>query len=227
MTSRPTSRPKPTRTSSARASHVLTIVSTAVISVILTSLFWIFTFNIFSAPREMEPAGKVTNVETPGQAPVAVAEGLVVGPAGLAVPVVGVKQGDLVDTFTAERASGRVHDAIDIMAPEGTPVIAAAPGTVEKLFFSNGGGGNTIYVRSDDDKWMYYYAHLSAYEPGLKEGMHVKRGQIIGRVGHTGNASADGPHLHFAINQMGPGQKWYEGDPINPYPLLAGKQVSG
>jgi murein DD-endopeptidase MepM/ murein hydrolase activator NlpD len=139
-----------------------------------------------------------------------------------------VKAKDLVDTFTQARAGGaRVHDAIDIMAPEGTPVLAATPGTVEKLFFSDGGGGNTIYIRSDDGRWIYYYAHLSSYAPGLAEGQRVKRGQVIGRVGHTGNASASGPHLHFAINRMEPGQKWYQGEPINPYPLLAGKQVSG
>ncbi len=215
------------RSVSPRAGRVLTIVSTAVITAILTSAFWVFTFNIFNAPSELQPAGKVTNVQKPGEKPVAVAEGLVVGPAGLAIPVKGVRPSDLTDTFTAARAGGRVHDAIDIMAPEGTPVLAATPGTVEKLFFSNGGGGNTIYVRSEDGKWMYYYAHLSSYAPGLAEGQHVRQGQVIGRVGHTGNASAEGPHLHFAINRMAPGQRWWEGDPINPYPLLAGKQVSG
>jgi len=220
-------RPEPVRTVAPRAARLLTIVSTAVIAVILTSAFWIFAFNIVRAPHELEAAGKVAKVEEPGQPPVAIAEGLVVGPAGLAIPVEGVKQKDLVDTFTAARAGGRIHDAIDIMAAEGTPVIAAAPGTVEKLFFSNGGGGNTIYVRSDDGKWIYYYAHLQAYAPGLAEGQRVRQGQVIARVGHTGNASAEGPHLHFAINQMSPGQHWWQGDPINPYPLLAGKQVNG
>jgi murein DD-endopeptidase MepM/ murein hydrolase activator NlpD len=197
-----------------------------VITAILTSAFWIFTFNIFAAPQEFQPAGKVTNVQAPGQAPVAVAEGLVVGPVGLAIPVEGVKQADLVDTFTAARAGGRAHDALDIMAPEGTPVIAAAPGRVEKLFFSKGGGGNTIYIRSDDGKWMYYYAHLQDYAPGLAEGQHVRQGQVIASVGHTGNASPAGPHLHFAINEMGSDQQWWEGDPINPYPLLAGQKVN-
>ncbi len=206
---------------------MLTIVSTAVITAILTSAFWIFTFNIFNAHQELEPAGQVTNVQAPGQQPVAIAEGLVVGPAGLAIPVEGVKQSDLVDTFTAERAAGRTHDAIDIMAPDGTPVIAAADGTIEKLFFSHGGGGITIYERSTDGKWMYYYAHLQAYAPNLHEGQRVKQGQIIARVGHTGDAVASAPHLHFAINQMSPGQRWWQGDPINPYPLLAGKQASG
>jgi peptidoglycan LD-endopeptidase LytH len=151
-----------------------------------------------------------------------------VGPAGLAIPVEGIKAKQLTDTFTQARAGGaRVHDAIDIMADEGTPVIAATDGTVEKLFYSEGGGGNTIYVRSPDQRWTYYYAHLAAYAPGLAEGQKVKRGQIIGRVGHTGNASAEGPHLHFAINQMKAEEKWWQGTPINPYPLLAGKRTRG
>jgi murein DD-endopeptidase MepM/ murein hydrolase activator NlpD len=215
------------RSDSAKAGRVLAIVSTAVITAILTSAFWIFTFNIFTAPSELESAGKVTNVEAPGQPKVAVAEGLVVGPAGVAIPVQGIKQSDLVDTYTAARAGGRVHDAIDIMAAEGTPVIAAADGTIEKLFYSNGGGGNTIYERSADGKWMYYYAHLQGYAPGLREGQKVKQGQVIAIVGHTGNASPEGPHLHFAINRMEAGQRWWQGSSINPYPLLAGKQVSG
>ncbi len=106
--------------------------------------------------------------------------------------------------------SGRRHDAIDIMAAEGTPVIAAADGTIEKLFNSVR-GGITIYERSPDQKWVYYYAHLSAYAPGLAEGQQVKRGQVIARVGHTGDASAAGPHLHFAINPMAPGERWWNG----------------
>ena len=150
-----------------------------------------------------------------------------VGPAGLAVPVAGVKPRDLVDTFTQARAGGaRVHDAIDIMAAQGTPVVAAATGRVEKLFFSQGGGGISAYVRSDDGRWSYYYAHLSAYAPGLHEGQRLLRGAPVGYVGYTGNASPEGPHLHFAINAMAPGEKWYNGTPVNPYPLLAGKPAS-
>jgi murein DD-endopeptidase MepM/ murein hydrolase activator NlpD len=137
-----------------------------------------------------------------------------------------VKPEQLSDTFTQARANGRRHDAIDIVAAEGAPVVAAADGTVEKLFNSRL-GGITVYERSRDQKWMYYYAHLSAYVPGLAEGQRVKRGQVIARVGHTGDASAVGPHLHFAINQMGPSDRWWNGTPINPYPLLAGKRVGG
>jgi murein DD-endopeptidase MepM/ murein hydrolase activator NlpD len=147
----------------------------------------------------------------------------VVAPSGLAIPVAGIRPEQLGDTFTQARAGGRPHDAIDIMAPRGTPVIAAAEGTVEKLFFSNGGGGITAYVRSPDRAWSYYYAHLDRYAPGLAEGQQVRRGDPIGFVGSTGNASPDGPHLHFAISRMGPGDGFWQGTPINPYPLLAGR----
>jgi peptidoglycan LD-endopeptidase LytH len=207
------------------------IFSTAIVTAILTSAFWIFYFNLGSAPAEngkVEASGDVAVVQPQSGQPVAIAEGVEVGPAGLAIPVQGIKASQLTDTFTQARAGGaRVHDAIDIMAAEGTPVIAATDGTVEKLFYSNGGGGNTIYVRSPDQRWTYYYAHLQGYQPGLAEGQQVKRGQLIGRVGHTGNANPEGPHLHFAINRMQPGEKWWQGAPINPYPLLAGKKASG
>jgi murein DD-endopeptidase MepM/ murein hydrolase activator NlpD len=207
-------------------------VATAVVTAILTSAFWIFAYNtgaISTADaRKVKPAGDVAVVDTKSGPPVAIAEGVEVGPAGLAIPVRGIKAKQLTDTFTQARAGGaRVHDAIDIMADEGTPVIAAMDGTVEKLFFSDGGGGITAYIRSPDQRWTYYYAHLQGYAPGLAEGQQVKRGQVIGRVGHTGNASAEGPHLHFAINRMQAGQSWYQGEPINPYPLLAGKKTKG
>ena len=153
-------------------------------------------------------------------------DSITVGPAGLAIPVAGIRPRDLVDTFTQARAGGaRVHDAIDIMAPTGNPVISVAPGTVEKLYFSRGGGGISAYIRSEDGQWNYYYAHLSSYAPGLREGQKVRRGTHIGYVGFSGNANPAGPHLHFAINRMAPGEKWYHGTPVNPYPLLAGKPL--
>ena len=208
------------------------VFATAIVTAILTSAFWIFAFNSGMLPtadaRKVKPAGDVAVVDPATGPPVAIAEGVQVGPAGLAIPVAGVNAKQLTDTFTQARAGGaRVHDAIDIMADEGTPVIAATDGTVEKLFFSDGGGGITAYIRSPDQRWTYYYAHLQGYAPGLAEGQKVKRGQVIGRVGHSGNADAAGPHLHFAINQMRAGEKWYQGSPINPYPLLAGKRTSG
>jgi murein DD-endopeptidase MepM/ murein hydrolase activator NlpD len=208
------------------------VFATAVVTAILTSAFWVFAYNSgmlqTAEAGKVEPAGDVAVVDPATGPPVAIAEGVEVGPAGLAIPVAGIKSGQLTDTFTQARAGGaRVHDAIDIMADEGTPVIAATDGTVEKLFFSDGGGGITAYVRSPDQRWSYYYAHLQGYAPGLAEGQKVKRGQLIGRVGHSGNANPQGPHLHFAINQMRAGEKWYQGTPINPYPLLAGKRTSG
>ena len=208
--------------------YAATALFTAVFTTVVVSAFWIWFYSVVpeSAPA-VSRSGTIVAVKPDKAPPVEVAQQVVVGPAGLAIPVVGIKATDLVDTYDAARGSGRRHDANDIMAPEGTPVIAAADGTIEKLFFSNGGGGITIYERANDPKWQYYYAHLSAYAPGLHEGQQVKRGQVIGRVGHTGDASASGPHLHFAINSMGPGQRWWQGTPINPYPLLAGKKAGG
>jgi murein DD-endopeptidase MepM/ murein hydrolase activator NlpD len=201
---------------------------TAVFTAVIVSAFWICFYSIAPQPKPaVARSGTIVAVKPQNAAPVEIAQQVVVGPAGLAIPVVGVKPGDLTDTFNQARAAGRRHDAIDIMAPEGTPVIAAADGTIEKLFYSNGGGGITVYERSPDQKWMYYYAHLQGYAPGLTEGQQVKRGQVIARVDHTGDANASAPHLHFAINSMAPGQRWWQGTPINPYPLLAGKRTGG
>ena len=206
--------------------------ATAIVTAILVSAFWIFFYGITSAPSPSEDkvtaSGQKITIDPSAQPPVTIAEGVTVGPAGLAIPVAGVKPSQLSDTYSQARAGGvRLHDAIDIMAPDGTPVVAATGGTVERLFESKGGGGLTIYIRSPDQRWVFYYAHLQGYAPGLAEGQRVNRGQVIGRVGHTGNASPGGPHLHFAIHRMQPGEKWYQGSAINPYPLLAGKQASG
>ena len=208
------------------------VFATAVVTAILTSAFWIFAYNTgaIATPREraVRAAGEKITIDPKAQPPVTLAEGITVGPAGLAIPVQGIEPKQLVDTYSQARAGGaRRHDAIDIMAAEGTPVVAATDGIVEKLYFSDGGGGITAYVRTPDTRWTFYYAHLQGYAPGLAEGQRVKRGQLIGRVGHTGNASAAGPHLHFAINRMEPGERWWQGSPINPYPLLAGKRTKG
>ena len=197
----------------------------------VVSAFWIWFYNVLpgaAADQSVSGAGQTVTVDRKNQPSVTMAEGIVVGPVGLAIPVQGIKPNQLIDTYTQARAGGgRTHDAIDIMAPEGAPVMAAADGIVEKLFNSQGGGGISAYVRSPDGRWTYYYAHLQGYAPGLAEGQRVKRGQLIGRVGHTGNANPAGPHLHFAINRMQPGERWWRGSPINPYPLLAGKGVRG
>ena len=137
----------------------------------------------------------------------------------LLVPVQGIRREDLRDTFTDARGQGRVHDAIDIMAPRTTPVLAVEAGRIAKLFNSKQ-GGLTIYQFDPTETYCYYYAHLDSYAPGLKEGDMVARGQVIGTVGFTGNASPEGPHLHFAINRLKADKKWWQGDPINPYPVL-------
>ena len=200
---------------------LMAVIASAVVSSGLTSAFWLAAFNRgpIEGPERHEPP--------PQRSDSLAASPVVVGPAGLAIPVLGVKPESLADTYKQARSGGRVHDAIDIMAPHGTPVVAVAPGTVEKLFFSKGGGGVTAYVRSPDRNWMFYDAHLQDYAPGLREGQAVKRGDPIGRVGSTGNASPAGPHLHFAINRVDQGEKWYQGRPVNPYPLLAGKRSGG
>ena len=138
----------------------------------------------------------------------------------LLIPVQGKTASDLADTFTDARSEGRSHDAIDIMASAGTPVLAVADGHVEKLFHSER-GGLTIYQFEPQRKYAYYYAHLQGYAPGLAEKQSLKRGQVIGYVGSTGNASPDAPHLHFAVFLLGAERRWWEGTAINPYPLLA------
>lgn len=142
-------------------------------------------------------------------------------PSGLAVPVAGVRPADLSDTFGDAR-TGHVHGALDIMAARGTPVVAAMQGRVEKIFES-AAGGHTAYVRSDDGRWVSYYAHLDSYAPGLREGMRVARGAPIGTVGFSGNADPAGPHLHFEIKAMQPGESWFSGRPINPYAVLGAR----
>lgn len=201
-----------------------TNILTAIIVAGVTSIFWI---GAYGNVREKAPAPSADAEVVAETGDIRVATGVVVGPAGVAIPVLGIRPNQLVDTFTQARAGGaRVHDAIDIMAPAGTPVVAAAPGRVEKLFFSEGGGGITAYVRSDDNRWVYYYAHLRDYARGLREGQRLQRGSPIGTVGSTGNASPDGSHLHFAVHRMSAGERWHQGSAVNPYPLLAGTGAS-
>ena len=163
-----------------------------------------------------------TVAPAPAPAPARPAVAVQVLPSGLAMPVAGVAPDALTDSFGDARGGGvRGHGALDIMAPTGTPVLAAAGGTIEKLFESEL-GGHTIYVRSPDGRFVYYYAHLDTYAPDVSEGLYVEQGRQIGTVGSTGDADPAGPHLHFEIKRMAPGEKWHEGEGINPYPLLAG-----
>ena len=138
---------------------------------------------------------------------------------GLIVPVAGVRPDQLIDTFSDTRSEGRTHNAIDIMAPAETPVLAAADGQIQKLWQSDL-GGITIYQVDADQKMIFYYAHLARYADGLTEGKQVRQGETIAYVGDTGNAGTGNYHLHFSIAIVSDPKRYWEGTSINPYPLL-------
>jgi murein DD-endopeptidase MepM/ murein hydrolase activator NlpD len=138
----------------------------------------------------------------------------------LAVPVAGVARTRLKDSFHSQRGKGRRHEAIDIMAPWGTPVVAADDGHIEKIS-RNAGGGLALYQVDGSGRFVYYYAHLAGYADGLSEGQQVRRGDVIAYVGATGNASPTAPHLHFAVMLFTPQRRWRGAQVLNPYPALA------
>ncbi|KGE51284.1 M23 family metallopeptidase [Xanthomonas axonopodis pv. vasculorum] len=169
-----------------------------------------------SAPVADAAPASMPVATNPAQSPDTAPQG-----SGLLIPVQGIGAGQLQDTFTDARSEGRVHDAIDILAPTGTPVVAVADGMVEKLFTSER-GGLTVYQFEPGGKYCYYYAHLERYADGLAEKQSIKRGQVIGYVGSTGNANPAAPHLHFEIHRLGPEKQWWKGEALNPYPVLHG-----
>jgi murein DD-endopeptidase MepM/ murein hydrolase activator NlpD len=186
---------------------------------------------VFLAPSRPDRVVTAPRIPTPPQAPAPAATAPEVAegePAGapdpllsraLQLPVAGVDARTLSNTFEQARGSAR-HEAIDILAPRGTPVVAVDDGHVEKLFTSDR-GGLTVYQFDPSGTYCYYYAHLDAYAPGLREGQVVRKGDPLGTVGTSGNASPETPHLHFAIFALGPEKRWWEGTPLNPYPLWA------
>jgi murein DD-endopeptidase MepM/ murein hydrolase activator NlpD len=137
----------------------------------------------------------------------------------LTLPVEGVAADELRPSFDEQRGTSRRHEAIDILAARNTPVLAVEDGTIAKLFTSQA-GGLTIYHFDPESKYAYYYAHLERYADGLTEGERVKRGQVIGHVGTSGNAPPDTPHLHFAIFLLADPPKWWQGAPIDPYTVM-------
>lgn len=137
----------------------------------------------------------------------------------LQVPVSGLAATQLVDSFADLRGTDRAHEAIDMLAPRGTPVVAVDGGTVARLFTSKP-GGLTVYQFDPGRTVTYYYAHLDRYADGLAEGQVLRRGDPIGYVGSTGNADPAAPHLHFAVFELGPEKNWWQGKPINPLPLF-------
>jgi peptidoglycan LD-endopeptidase LytH len=136
----------------------------------------------------------------------------------LGMPIAGVDPHTLQSNFSETR-DGRAHEALDIMAPRGTLVLAVAEGNVVKLFTSKP-GGLTVYQFDNSRTWCYYYAHLDRYARALKEGMLLRRGDVLGYVGSTGDASPNAPHLHFAVFQLGPEKHWWQGTAVDPLPLL-------
>lgn len=171
-----------------------------------------------------EPSNAVVEVPAPtsgrtGVIPKTAPEAKDLASRELTVPVQGVESGKLVRSYHDSRSGGREHEALDILAPRGTPVVAVEDGTVAKLFTSKA-GGLTVYQFDPGQTYSYYYAHLDRYADGLKEGAAIHRGQVLGYVGTSGNAPKDTPHLHFAIFLLTAEKHWWEGTPIDPYDIL-------
>jgi peptidoglycan LD-endopeptidase LytH len=154
-----------------------------------------------------------------GVIPSSAPEAKVLAARHLEIPVAGVKADALVRSYHDRRSGGREHEALDILAPRDTPVVAVEDGKIARLFVSNA-GGNTIYQFDPGRDYTYYYAHLERYADGLKEGDWVHRGQVIGYVGTSGNAPKNTPHLHFAVFRLTPEKRWWEGTPIDPFDIL-------
>jgi murein DD-endopeptidase MepM/ murein hydrolase activator NlpD len=207
-----------------------------------TSVFMRFRWSIGSFLLGAASAGAITSLlflaserrarETAGGGPGALVSGLTIisaldsiAPpaegATLIVPVQGVRPEQLEDTYTQARSAGRSHDAIDIVAPRGTPVLSVAPAVVLKRFDSVR-GGTALYTLAADGRTIYYYAHLDRYAEGIVEGLQLQAGDVIGYVGDTGNAGPGNYHLHFGISTTEDPKKYWGGKPLNPYPLLTG-----
>ncbi|MFL5616914.1 MAG: M23 family metallopeptidase [Gemmatimonadaceae bacterium] len=172
------------------------------------------------APAPRSATSRGSRVSVPTREPLSSSETVnyILG-RGLLVPVAGVAVSQLSDTFDEGREGGRVHRALDILAPRGTPVLAADDGRLLRVR-PNALGGNTVYATDPQGRVVYYYAHLDAYQPGLVEGATIARGDVLGTVGTTGNAPKDTPHLHFQVMRMPPDGRYWDGDAINPYPLF-------
>lgn len=170
-----------------------------------------------SPPSAAEPVAIDPSVPTLSAGPGAVLDDL--RGRRLTMPVQGIDRSKLVRSFDDRRSGSRVHEAIDILAPRNTPVVAVEDGTVARLLTSRA-GGTTIYQFDPTKRFVYYYAHLERYADGLAEDAALTRGQVIGYVGTTGNAPPNTPHLHFAIFELTDAKRWWEGTPIDPFPVL-------
>jgi murein DD-endopeptidase MepM/ murein hydrolase activator NlpD len=165
------------------------------------------------APPVDQETPENRDMSRPAETPVSI------NPGALTIPVAGVRPEQLRDTYNEARSEGRTHNALDIMASCGTPIVAATAGKIIKLFQSKL-GGITIYQLGADNRTVYYYAHLARYADGLTEGGLARQGEVIGYVGDTGNVAPGGCHLHFAIWIATDPKRYWNGENINPYPLL-------
>ncbi len=138
---------------------------------------------------------------------------------GLLVPVAGIQPGQIADSFNDARDGQRKHNAVDILAKRGTPVVAADDGTILKVG-TNALGGNTIWAVDANHRFAYYYAHLDRWASGLRDGQSIQRGDLLGYVGTTGNAPKDVPHLHFQLLRLTPDKRYSDGPPLNPLPFF-------
>lgn len=173
-----------------------------------------------ASPSPSSPTSSPAAVSSaPQTSPTAPAVAISANAGGLLVPVAGIRPEQLQDTYTQSRSEGRTHNSIDIMAPRNTPVIAAADGQVIKLFNSER-GGITLYQLGTDNRTVYYYAHLERYADGVTENRFARRGELLGYVGDSGNAGRDNCHLHFSIWLVNDPKRFWEGENVNPYPLL-------
>jgi len=172
------------------------------------------TLTSIGTPETSAPA----RAADPGGAPVATAAELADLRSRLIVPVRGFARADVPDNFNEMRGSRR-HDALDFLAPRGTPVVSAVRGRLLRKFSSDN-GGLMVYAADDSERFILMYAHLDGYAPDLEEGMMLERGQVIGYVGTTGNAPPTVPHLHFAVVRAGNVSEWWKGTPVDPRPLL-------
>jgi murein DD-endopeptidase MepM/ murein hydrolase activator NlpD len=181
-------------------------------------VFCAATLAVFAATRRQQPRSE----RDAPRYDVDVAE---LGRRHLDVPVRGIVRAQLTPTFTQSRGD-HPHEALDILAPRGAAVVAADEGTIVKLFTSKP-GGLTIYQFDPSQRYAYYYAHLDRYAEGIREGLAVRRGDLLGFVGTTGNANPAQPHLHFAIFKLGPEKRWWQGVPIDPHAvfMITGPEV--
>jgi peptidoglycan LD-endopeptidase LytH len=203
-----------------RGAIVELFVPWIIIAVTLT-LAW-FTFQLQSVvdtPARIVPAPATSQrASTPPATVLVDADVVELRRRRLPIPVQGIPASSLVSTFHQTRGGNREHEALDILAPRGTPAVAVEESRVEKLFTSDR-GGLTVYLFDMSGTYCYYYAHLDRYADDLKEGDVVPRGHIVGYVGTTGNAPPETPHLHFAVFKLGPEKRWWEGTPIDPYAI--------